>query len=123
MIALDSSAWLAIFQREKNEKVFLDAVSHADEVCVPAPCFYEVYRRLRHSTGAEEVATNAVMSMAWYGSAPLDCDTASFAARIPDAGALSACDRFIYAIAQQQDATLWTQDKHFALLPGVQYVG
>jgi predicted nucleic acid-binding protein len=35
---------------------------------------------------------------------------------------LAMADSVIYAIAQMQNATLWTQDAHFKDLPGVQYV-
>ena len=44
------------------------------------------------------------------------------AARISVEQKLAMADSIIYTIAQQTNATLWTQDAHFEGLPGVNYI-
>jgi len=118
MIALDTCAWIALFRCEDTAEAYQKALRGAD-VIVPTPCVHEVYRHLRSILGDESLAELAVTSMASYRCAPLTIEAAEMAARIEEPPHLSACDRFVYAIARTHNATLWTHDPDLKVLPQV----
>jgi len=63
----------------------------------------------------------ALRALSRFESIPVDEALADSAARLAHQQKLSLADAFVYAAAQAQEAELWTQDRHFATLPGVKF--
>lgn len=120
MNVVDSSAWISYFNFEKNAELFDGVISEPELLLVPSICILEVFRFLLRSRG-EQNAYQAAGFMSQGHIVNLDEALALEAARFGMRWKLSLADSIIYATAQLNDAILWTQDKHFAGLPGVEY--
>jgi len=117
---VDSSAWLAYFEDERNADVFAPIIERYDQLLVPSLCLTEVFKfscRKRDET----TALNHVAQMQLGMVVPLDANLALSAAEFGLANQLPLADSIIYATARRFGATLWTQDADFEGLPGVEY--
>jgi predicted nucleic acid-binding protein len=71
----------------------------------------------------EAEALNAAGFMSFGQIIDLDREIALAAGQISLKMKLPMADSIIYATAQANDATLWTQDEHFKDLPGIKLIG
>lgn len=69
----------------------------------------------------EEAATEVFDLLALGRILPLDETLATAAARVSVTHRLAMANSLIYAAARAHQATLWTMDRHFEGLPGVEY--
>jgi predicted nucleic acid-binding protein len=117
---VDSSAWLAYFAGEPNAARFAGAIEDDELLVVSAISVLEVFKISRRERG-ENDALQAVAAMRRGTVVALDFDLAVEAADLGLRHKLPLADSVIFAIAVRHQATLWTQDEHFAALPRVRY--
>lgn len=117
-LVLDSSCWLEVFGGGARAALYESAVADPDKLIVPIITVYEVYKYLLRVKGADP-ATRAALYMQRGLVVNMDAALVFSAA----ANSLPMSDSLIYATAQAQRATLWTQDAHFEGLSGVRYFG
>lgn len=117
---VDSSAWLAYFADEPAADRFAAAIEDLAHSVVPAVCLYEVFKVILRER-SEDDALQAAAVMQQGRIVPLDAELALAAAATSLEHCLPFTDSVVYATARAVDGVLWTQDEHFAALPGVQY--
>lgn len=114
---VDSSGWLEYFINSDQAELFASVLADTERLLVPAISIYEVFKKVLREHG--EADALEVASIMLSGEVvEIDADLAMEAARYP----LPLADSMIYAVAQQYDALLWTQDEHFKDLPNVRYL-
>jgi predicted nucleic acid-binding protein len=121
MNVVDSSGWLEYFAKASNAAFFRPAIHDTQALLVPTICIYEVYKRIAAQRDEEE----ALAAVAWMSVGQvidLTQQIALLAADLSFEHGLAMADSVIYATARIHQATLWTQDAHFARLEGVRYV-
>lgn len=121
MNIVDSSGWIEYFENGANADFFKDVLLDTADLLVPSICIYEVCKRLLVTYG-EEAALQAVGMMGYGQEIPLGRDIATSAAAISVQHKLAMADSVILASAYDNQATLWTQDRHFKDIAGVQYI-
>ena len=120
MNIVDSSCWLEFFAGSKvGEKVAL-IIEDTDNLIVPSITLYEVFTKLLIELD-EDNGLLAVAHMKQGKVVDLDSDLSVYAAKIGKDYQLAMADSIIYAVSKKYNAILWTQDKHFKLLPNVKY--
>ena len=83
---------------------------------MPVIVIYELFKKILRERGEQfALEVYAVLSQAQV--VDVDSALAISAARFN----LPLANSLIYASAQRFNATLWTQDEHFAQLPGVRF--
>jgi predicted nucleic acid-binding protein len=117
---VDSSAWVAYFEDERNADVFAPIIERYDQLLVPSLSLTEVFKFICRNRD-ETTALNHVAQMQQGVIVPLDDNLALQAAEFGLSFRLPLADSVIFATARRFDATLWTQDADFEGLPGVQY--
>jgi predicted nucleic acid-binding protein len=117
---VDSSAWLAYFAGEPNAARFAGAIEDDELLVVSAISVLEVFKVSRRERGEDE-ALQAIAAMRRGTVVALDFDLAVEAADLGLRHKLPLADSVIFATAVRHQATLWTQDEHFAALPQVRY--
>ncbi len=120
MNVVDSCGWLEYFAEGANADHFADVVENTALLIVPSVCIYEVFRRLLQQIGRSP-ALEAVAVMRQAKVVPLTDTLALESATLGHELKLPLADSIVLATAHAFDATLWTQDAHFASFPGVQY--
>lgn len=113
---VDSSGWLEYFADTKNAGNFAAPIQDTKNLIVPVISIYEVFKKVLRERG-EDIALHVVGAMRSARVVELSLSLSLEAARYQ----LPMADSIIYATAQRFNATLWTQDEHFADLPNVQY--
>ncbi len=121
MNVVDSSGWLEYFIDGGNANFFAPAIENSEEVLVPTISLFEVYKRVLIEKNRED-ALEAIALMRNGQVVDLDDNLAIVAAELSYELKLPMADSIILATASTYDATLWTQDAHFAGLAGVQYI-
>jgi len=117
---VDSSAWLEFFNGGANLAEFRDAILNAGELLVPTVVLLEVERRLLQA-GLPEGSQDILSGMRQGTVVDLDEILASQAAVLGVRHRLPLADSIVYATAQAHEAVVWTQDRDFEGLPGVEY--
>lgn len=120
MNLVDSSAWLEYFADGPNAGEFASAVRDRDNLVVPTIAIFEVFKRVRIQRDVES-ALRAVSQMKRGLVVDLSADLAVAAAELSAESRLSLADSVILATARATGATLWTQDRDFEGLEGVEY--
>ena len=120
MNVVDSSAWLEFFNGGANLAEFRDAILNAGELLVPTVVLLEVERRLLQA-GLPEGSQDILSGMRQGTVVDLDEILASQAAVLGVRHRLPLADSIVYATAQAHEAVVWTQDRDFEGLPGVEY--
>ena len=120
MNVVDSSAWLEYFGDGPCSDEFAEAIENTAELVVPSLTIFEVFKRTFQLRG-EAVALEAIAIMLQGRVVDVSASLALDAARISLDEGLPMADSVILASARGESAVLWTQDAHFAGLPGVQY--
>ncbi len=121
MNLVDSSAWLEYFANGPNAAFFAPPIENTPRLVVATLNLFEVFKRIVPQRG-EGAALKAVAHMQQARVMDLDSTLALAAAQLSLQLKLPLADSVILASARACHATLWTQDEHFARLPGVKYV-
>ncbi len=116
-LVLDSSCWLEFFSNSERADLYAEVIEKTAQLVVPMITIYEVYKVALREFGVAH-ANQAVALMREGRVIDIDLNLTLSAA----ASGLPLADSLIYATAQAQRATLWTQDQHFKDLPGVNYL-
>ena len=96
------------------------AVENFSDLSVPSIIMYEVYKKLAAEKN-DDYAMEVINYMQSGTVITLDSGLSIFAAKISNKHKLPMADSIIYAASIQNSAVLWTTDKHFRDLPGVNY--
>lgn len=113
---VDSSGWLEYFADSSRAPLFAAAIEAPDHLLVPVLVLYEVVKKVRRERG-DDAALQVTGILQSGRFIDVDAPLALDAARLD----LPMADGLIYAMAQRESATLWTQDEDFKGLPGVKY--
>lgn len=120
MNVVDSSAWLEYFAEGANAKHFAGIIENAEELLVPSITLLEVFKRIAQQRD-ESTALHYVAVMQQSKVIELDSALALRAAALGIRHKLPLADSIVYATAQAENATVWTQDADFDGLAGVCY--
>lgn len=120
MNLVDSSGWIEYLTAGPQATSFQPYLIEPD-LLVPTVVMYEVYKFLRREV-SEEWARRAVTRMQEAQIVPLDDSLAMEAADASLEHRLPFADAVVFATARRFSAVLVTGDKHFAGLPGVEYL-
>ena len=113
---VDSSAWLEYLADTRQAVHFAAALEDTENLIVPVVTIYEVFKKVLRERGESEALK--IASLMRSGKVVnLDLGLAIDAARYP----LPLADSLIYATTVREEATLWTQDRHFKGLPNVRF--
>ena len=118
-VVLDSSGWIELLSGSSRAKLY-QPVLRAGRLLVPAIVRYEV-ARYTLSQGGEPSMELALRALSRFEFVPMDAALADSAARLAQRHKFSLADALVYATAQSWQAELWTQDRHFAMLPNVKF--
>jgi toxin FitB len=116
MNVVDSSAWLEYFANTNRARFFAKAIEDIKRLIVPTISLYEVYKKVCRERG-QNAALHIYSTMMLGQVVDLSPSLALSATRHP----LPLADSVIYETALHYQATLWTQDEHFAGLNGVRF--
>jgi toxin FitB len=117
---VDTSGWIEYFFDGPNAAYFTPPIEATEDLVVPTICLYEVFKKI-NVAGSEAQALQAIAQMKQGRILDLTEDIALSAALISSKQKLPMADSMIFATALAHGAILWTQDLHFASLPGVKY--
>jgi predicted nucleic acid-binding protein len=120
MNVVDSSAWLEYLTAGPNAKHFEGPLSDSANLVVPSISIYEVFKAVLVRRG-ENDALRVVAQMLAGRVVELDASLALAAARVSAEHGIPMADSIVLATAHAHDAVLWTQDSHFARVPGVRF--
>ena len=119
MNVVDSSGWLEYFAAGPNAGAFAGAVEATGDLVVPTVSVYEVFKRVLQQRGeGDALQAGALMQQGSVGERTMPI--ALEAARISVALGMPMADSIMLATARAFQATLWTQDSHFAEIEGVE---
>ena len=120
MNVVDTSGWIEFLFEGSNAGVFAPLVENIDDLLVPVICMYEVFKKV-NAVADEPKALQAIGLMKQGRVIEVTEAISLRAALISLKHRLPMADSLILSTAWSEQATLWTQDKHFAGLPGVEY--
>ena len=120
MIVVDTSGWIEFLFEGNNAGVFAPLIEDVDNLVVPVICLYEVFKKV-NAVADEPKALQAIGQMKQGRVTEVSEAISLRAALISLKHRLPMADSLILATAWSEQATLWTQDEHFAGLPGVEY--
>ena len=120
MNVVDSSGWIEFFIAGTNGLHFKPVIEDTRRLLVPVIALYEVHKRLSRNLPPEIVA-DCLAAMRLGRVLDLTDARAVAASLTASAHNLALADAAIYSMAQEHQATLWTQDIDYQGLPGVNY--
>ena len=116
----DSSVWLEYFANGKLAETFAKIIISTSELIVPSVTIYEVFRKTMLEKSVNEAMT--VISYMKLGKVVfLDDLLAINAAYTGVKFKLHFADSVIYTVTLNNNAVLYTMDKHFKGLKNVEY--
>jgi predicted nucleic acid-binding protein len=121
MNVVDSSAWLEYFADGPNAQHFAAPIEDPTNQVVPSITLLEVFKQIARLRD-EATALQYVAVMQQGQVVELDAALALRAAGLGLRHKLPLADSIIYATAQQNGATVWTQDVDLKDLDGVRYL-
>lgn len=121
MNVVDSSGWLEYFIDGENADFFAPVIENPQHILVPTISLFEVFKRVLLERNRED-ALQAVAQMTEGRVVDLDESLALFAAELSCELKLPLADSIILATARANNATLWTQDRHFKSMDEVKYI-
>jgi toxin FitB len=121
MNLVDSSGWLEYFADTPNGGVFAKIINEPSQVIVSSVNIYEVFKRVLQLRTNQD-AFYAIAIMLKSQVVDLDTQMSIGAVLLSREYKLSFADSVLLATARAFDATLWTQDAHFAGIEGVEYI-
>jgi predicted nucleic acid-binding protein len=120
MNVVDTSGWIEFLFEGANAGLFAPVIEDVDNLLVPVICLYEVFKKVNAvADGAK--ALQAVGQMKQGRVIEVTESIALRASLISLQHRLPMADSLILSTVWSEQATLWTQDEHFAGLPGVEY--
>lgn len=119
---VDSSGWIEYFADGPNADFFEAAIEDALALVVPSISIYEVFKRLLAEPNGEEAALRVAAVMQRGRVVALDAELTLDAAKTSRETKLPIAGSIILSTARTHDATVWTQDKDFEGIAGVEYV-
>ncbi len=120
MNVLDSSAWIEFFLGSRAGEIYRPVVAELTHLVVPTVAILEVHRCLsRAASPALRDEHLDVMRRAQV--VDLTDERAIAASTVAQKHKLAMADAIMYSIAQEFEATFWTQDGDYEGLPGVNY--
>ena len=120
MNVVDSSGWIEYFIDTTNADNFAPAIEKTALLIVPALSFFEVHRYL--SRHADVKRREECLDVMQRGTViELTTARAIAASNIAQKYKLAMADAVMYSIAQEFNATFWTQDVDYKDLPGVAF--
>ncbi len=120
MNVVDTSGWLEFFADSANAGKYADPLCDTAALIVPSITLFEVFKVVCRQRG-EDAALQAAALMQQGRVIDLTPALATLAAKTSLDLSLPMADSIILCTARLHDATLWTQDEHFATIPGVRY--
>ncbi|EMY68407.1 type II toxin-antitoxin system VapC family toxin [Leptospira vanthielii] len=120
MNVVDSSGWLEYFSGTSRANLFAEAIEKTEILIVPSLSLFEIFKKVYKERG-EDLALKMVAHMQLGTVVNLDSRISIYAAKISVEKSIPMADSIIYATAQLNKATLWTQDNDFQGLPGVKF--
>lgn len=121
MNLVDTSGWIEFLFDGQNARVFAPAIEDTATLLVPVICLYEVFKKV-NAVADEARALQCVAQMKQGQVTDVTEAIALRAALISLRHRLPMADSLILSSAWMNDAELWTQDEHFAGIPGVKYM-
>lgn len=121
MNLVDTSGWIEFLFDGPNAGVFAPVLEDTASLLVPVICLYEVFKKV-NAVADEARALQAVAQMKQGQVMEVTEEIALRGALISLRHRLPMADSLILATAWARQAELWTQDGHFAGLPGVRYI-
>ena len=122
MNVVDSSGWIEYLQDTRRADLFAPAIENRAALLVPTIALFEVHRVLSRKVPNE--AVEACLKVMRLGRVLDMTDTrAVAAAHVAQRHRLAMGDAMMYSLAQEHQATFWTQDVDYQGLPGVNYFG
>jgi predicted nucleic acid-binding protein len=120
MNVVDSSGWIEFFMAGANGAHFKPVIEDTRRLLVPIIALYEVHKRLSRNLPPEIVAS--CLDVMRLGRVLELTDARAVAASTTaSAHNLALADAAMYSMAQEHNATLWTQDIDYQGLSGVNY--
>jgi len=120
MNVVDSSGWIEYLQDTPRADLFAAAIEDRNHLLVPTISLFEVHRVLSRSLDADLV--NRCLDVMRLGRVLDFTDArAVAAAQIAARHKLAMADAAMYAMAQEFDATFWTQNVDYQGLPEVRF--
>lgn len=120
MNVVDSSGWIEFFLGSANGLHFKPVIEDTHHLLVPVIALYEVHKHLSRNLPVEVVA-RCLEIMRLGRVLELTDERAIAASMTASVHNLALADAAMYSMAQEHDATLWTQDIDYQGLPGVNY--
>lgn len=120
MNVVDSSGWIEYFIDTASAENFAGAIEKTEILIVPALSFFEVHRFLSRNTNASRRDT-CLNIMRRGKVVELTEARAIVASTAAIKHRLAMADAVMYSIAQEFNATFWTQDADYQDLSGVSY--
>ncbi len=120
MNVVDTSGWIEFLFDGSNADVFASLIEDVDNLLVPVICLYEVFKKV-NAVADEPKALQAIGQMKQGRVIEVTEAIALRAALISLKHHLPMADSLILSTTWSEQGTLWTQDEHFAGLPGVEY--
>ena len=117
---VDSSGWLEYLAEGANAEFFAPAVEDTEHLVVPSLSVLEVFKWVLRERG-EDAALQAAALMQQGQIVELDVALAIRAAKLGVEHRLPLADSVMLATAHAYDAVLWTQDRDFEGIAGVEY--
>jgi toxin FitB len=120
MNLVDSSGWIEFFKAGVNGPVFKPVIEDRYQLLVPTIALFEVHKVLSRSLPADLVA-RCLDVMRLGRVLDLTDRRAIAASQAAVRHRLALADAAMYSLAQEFDATFWTQDVSYQGLSGVRY--
>ena len=120
MNVVDSSGWLEFFADSVNAGHYAAPLCNTTTLIVPSITIFEVFKVVCRQRG-EDAALQAAALMQQGKVIDLTPALATLAAKTSLDLSLPLADSIVLCTARLHNATLWTQDEHFATIPGVRY--
>ena len=120
MNVLDSSAWIEFFLGSQAGQRYRPIAADSVKLLVPTVALYEVHRYLSR-TASNDLREGSLNVMRQARVIDLTDARAIAASEAAQKHKLAMADAIMYSIAQEFNATFWTQDADYKGLPGVQY--
>lgn len=120
MNVVDSSGWLEFFADSANASNYTVPLCDTTALIVPSMTIFEVFKVVCRQRG-EDAALQAAALMQQGTVIDLTPALATLSAKTSLDLSLPMTDSIILCTARLHNATLWTQDEHFAAIPGVRY--
>ena len=117
---VDSSGWLEYLADGANAEFFAPALEDPAHLVVPSLSILEVFKWVLRERG-EDAALQAAALMQQGHVVELDVALAIRAAKLGVEHRLPLADSVMLATAHAYEAVLWTQDRDFEGIAGVEY--